>query len=358
MDGLNLAGIIHHTAAWLQGTGPDAEIVVSSRVRLARNLRGYAFSHALTPEEAAGLVEATRNAVQKLPSMKKNTFLDLAELQDIDRQILAERHLVSLEHAQEGENKAVVISRDETVSIMINEEDHLRLQVLLSGFQLEQAWQKANQVDEEIEGVLDYAFSPRFGYMTACPTNVGTGMRASVMIHLPALVMSKQLDQVLQAVNKLGLAVRGWSGEGTKASGNLFQISNQQTLGKTEQDILENLITIVRQIIQHERTARRGLLKRDVSLLKDRIGRAFGIMKYAHIISSAETMNLISNLRIGIELGLLKSIDIRLINELFLLSQPAHIQKIERKELTPMERDIKRAEIIREMLKSEKLQWN
>lgn len=357
MKGIDLSEMIHHTASWLQGTGPDAEIVISSRVRLARNLKGVFFPHKLEENASRDVVNRVRGSVEEASITRDFAFLELSGLPDTDRMILAERHLVSPEHAQAGENRAVAISEDESVSIMINEEDHLRLQVLLSGFQLEKALEDANRIDEELEETLDYAFSPTFGYLTACPTNVGSGLRASVMIHLPALVLNKQIDQVLQAVNKLGLAVRGWFGEGSKASGNLFQISNQVTLGKTGPDIVEHLVTIVRQIIQHERNARRVLLKKDLSLLQDRIGRAFGTLKFAHIIPSAETMNLISSLRIGIELGLLKNMDVRLINELFLLSQPAHIQKIVGKELSPLERDQRRARMIREMLRKEKLDW-
>jgi protein arginine kinase len=348
--------MISKTAGWLEGSGPESEIVISSRVRLARNLEGHLFSHWSEPDDAKKVVDFVQKAVHKNDKMKKYLFLRFDDLTDIERQILHERHLISREHAEGKENRAVAISPDEQVSIMINEEDHLRLQVIFSGFQLFTAWELVSHIDDTLEHELEYAYSSQYGYLTACPTNVGTGIRASVMMHLPGLVMVRQIDQVLQAVSKLGLTVRGWYGEGSEASGNLFQISNQLTLGAKEEEIIEKLEKIIRQVVEHEKNARKSLLKKEIILLRDRIGRAFGILKYAQHISSAETMNLLSVLRTGIELEVLRGVDIKVVNELFLLTQPAHIQKILGKKLNQRDRDEKRAEIIRKILRDEHLE--
>lgn len=347
--------MISKTAAWLEGKGPESEIVMSSRVRLARNIVQFPFLHWATEDETRELVDRVEKTIRKCSSMKKYLIIRFESLSDIERRILHERHLISREHAQGKENQAVAISPDEQVSIMVNEEDHLRIQILLSGFQLQGALELSSKIDDLLEKDLEYAYSPHYGYLTACPTNVGTGIRASVMMHLPGLVMIRQVDQVLQAVNKLGLAVRGWYGEGSEASGNLFQISNQVTLGRREEDIVEKLERIIKQIIEHEKNARKALLKKDLTLIHDRIGRAFGLLKYCHRISSAETMNLLSVLRTGIELGLLKGVDIKIVNELFLLTQPAHIQKIMGKKLNQKDRDEKRAEIVRKILRDQQL---
>ncbi|MBI1869638.1 MAG: protein arginine kinase [Chlamydiae bacterium] len=348
--------MISKTAAWLEGSGPDADIVVSSRVRLARNVVGFPFSHWATEDEIKELLETIEKAIRHYPPSPKYLLIRFEDLSEIERKILLERHLISREHAQAKEYRAVTISADEQVSIMINEEDHLRLQVLMSGFQLMNALDLVNKVDDLLEKDLEYAYSPQFGYLTACPTNVGSGIRASVMMHLPGLVMLRQIDQVLQAVTKLGLTVRGWYGEGSEASGNLFQISNQLTLGKKEEEIVQKLEKIIKQVIEHERSARKALLKKDFPKIQDRIGRAFGVLKYAHQISSSEAMNLLSTLRTGIELGVLKGVDLKVVNELFLLTQPAHVQKILGKKLSQKDRDEKRADLIRKMLRDEHLE--
>ena len=347
--------MISKTAGWLEGRGPESEIVISSRVRLARNIEGYPFSHWATEDEAKKLLELIEKAIRKAASIKKYLFIRFENLTEIERQILHERHLISREHAEGKENRAVAISPDEQVSIMVNEEDHLRIQVLFSGFQMSNASSLVNKIDDFLEKHLGYAYSSRYGYLTACPTNVGTGIRASVMMHLPGLVMIRQIDQVLQAVGKLGLAVRGWYGEGSEVSGNLFQVSNQLTLGRTEDEIVEKLEKIIKQIIEHERNARKMLLKKELPLIQDRIGRAFGVLKYSHQITSSETMNLLSVLRAGIELGILKGVDLKVVNELFLLTQPAHVQKIIGKKLNQKDRDEKRADLIRKILRDEHL---
>ncbi|MCX5687650.1 MAG: ATP--guanido phosphotransferase, partial [Candidatus Omnitrophica bacterium] len=236
------------------------------------------------------------------------------------------------------------------ISIMINEEDHLRMQVMKSGFNLKEAWQIINDIDTELGNSLDFAYSVDFGYLTACPTNTGTGMRASVMLHLPSLVMTKQIGKVLQAITKLSLTARGLYGEGTEASGNFFQISNQVSLGHKEEDIIDNIDRIIKQIVDHEQSARETLLLQNKEALEDRIWRAYGTLKSAHIITSTETIDLLSLARLGVDLGVIKQADRTLINELFVVTQPAHLQKLEKKKLSPNQRDVKRAEIIREKL--------
>ncbi len=254
---------------------------------------------------------------------------------------------MSKEHAAEGENKGLSIGRDEITSIMVNEEDHLRIQVMQSGFNLRGAWRTIDEIDNELSEMLDFSYSPELGFLTACPTNVGTGIRASVMLHLPSLVMSKQINKVLQAISKLSLTARGLYGEGTEASGNFFQISNQVSLGHREEDIIDNIERIIKQIIEHEQNARELLLSQNRELLEDRIWRAFGILKSAHIISSKETIDLLSTVRLGVDINVVKNISRSLVNELFILTQPAHLQKIEQKKLNPNQRDIKRAALIR-----------
>ncbi len=347
---MKLHVLLNQTGEWLRGSGPDAEIVISCRVRLARNLSRFPFPAKSTNEDKKKMVSLLEELTAESKYLKEALFLRLNKLDELDRQFLVERHLISREHAAGEDGSAVIIGKRELVNIMINEEDHLRLQVLHSGFQLKESWSLINDLDNDFEKKLDFAFSPRLGYLTSCPTNVGTGLRGSVMLHLPALVLTKQINQVLQAILKLGLAVRGLYGEGTEASGNLFQISNQVTLGKSEEEIISSLEKVIRQIIGHERNARKLLIKDNVKQVEDRVGRAYGILRNAHVISSKEAIELLSTLRMGVDLGLLTKVERQTINELFLLTQPAHLQKIAGEKLSPENRDIKRSNLIREKL--------
>jgi protein arginine kinase len=249
------------------------------------------------------------------------------------------------------DHKAVAIDDEEIISIMINEEDHIRCQVMQSGFNLFEAWNIINKIDDSLAREISFSFSVDWGYLTACPTNVGTGMRGSVMLHLPALVMTRQIDRVLAAIAKLSFTTRGLYGEGTQAAGNFFQVSNQVSLGHSEDDIISNINGLIRQIIDQENQARELMLSNNRAILEDRIYRAFGILKSAHIITSQETIELLSMVRLGSDLGLIKDINRRAINELFIITQPAHLQKIESKKLSSPERDLKRAQIIRSRLK-------
>ena len=342
--------LLNKTSEWVQGQGPEAEIVLTSRVRLARNLKDFPFPQQASEKQRLEILNLIERVINGISSLTGSLFLRLDTMDDLDKQFLVERHLISREHAQGSEVKAVAISDLEIFSIMINEEDHLRMQAVKSGFQLKEAYALIEDLDCQLERKLNLAFHPTIGYLTACPTNVGTGMRASVMLHLPALVLSKQINQVLQAIIKLGLAVRGLYGEGTEASGNLFQISNQVTLGKKEADILDNLERVIKQVIGHERSARKLLLKNSLGQLQDKIGRAYGILKNAHVISSKEAIELLSTMRMGVDLGLFKGVDRQCINELILLTQPAHLQKVTNRSLETGERDTVRAELIRKRL--------
>ena len=274
----------------------------------------------------------------------------MAEIDDVDKQFLLERHLVSREHMVHPEYKSVIIGEREVVNVMINEEDHVRIQAMQSGFNLQECWRIATRLDDWLHKKVKYAFSAEWGYLTACPTNTGTGLRASVMLHLPALVMTKQISRVLQAITKLGMTARGLYGEGTEAEGNFFQISNQITLGSAEEDIIDNLERIIRQVIGHEENARKTLMKQNREVLQDKIWRANGTLRSAHIMNTKETMGLLSMVRLGVDMGLINDIDRRAVNELFILTQPAHLQKIEGRILSSAQRDVKRANLVRRRL--------
>jgi protein arginine kinase len=347
---MKLSDLINQTCEWLKNTGPNSNIVISSRIRLARNLKRIPFSHWANKKQKEEVLKKVKQAVASNNYTKDALFLQMADLNNLDKQFLIERHVISREHALRADHKAVVIGDREILSIMINEEDHLRIQVMQSGFNLEQAWRIISRIDQEFEKKLNYACSGEWGYLTACPTNTGTGLRASVMLHLPALVMSKQIDKVLQAITKLNLTARGFYGEGTEASGNFFQISNQVTLGHSEEDILDNIERIIKQVIGHEQNARKALLDQDRARIEDRVWRSYATLKNAHIITSKEAIDLFSNVRLGIDMEILKGLNVQAVNHIFILIQPAHLQKIEGKALSPQERDIKRAELIRKEL--------
>ncbi len=347
---MELNDLLNHTSEWLKDTGPHADIVLSSRIRLARNLDKVPFPHWADKKQSEQALKTINEALVNVEFLKKALFLKLADLDSIDKQFLVERHLMSLEHAQRTDHKAVVINEEERVAIMVNEEDHIRMQYMQSGFNLFEAWNNINKIDDSLANELHFAFLPDWGYLTACPTNAGTGMRGSVMLHLPALVMSGQINRVLAALAKLSFTTRGLYGEGTQATGNFFQVSNQVSLGHGEGEIIENINGIINQIITQENQARATLLARNKAALEDRINRSLGILKSAHIITSQETIELLSMVRLGCDLGMIKELNRRTINELFIITQPAHLQKIENKKLSAQERDVKRAELIRNKL--------
>jgi protein arginine kinase len=331
--------------------GPHDRIVMSSRVRLARNIKDAAFPGWAKKPERVRILEIIRPAIATLPEMKDSFADSMDNLSTLDKQILVERHLISREHAAKSSGSGLVLNREETLSVMINEEDHMRMQALRPGLQIRHAWNSINQVDSELEQKLDYAFNADLGYLTACPTNIGTGIRVSAMLHLPGLVLAEQINPIIQSVNKLGLAVRGLYGEGTEALGNVFQVSNQMTLGESENGIVERLEKVLGQIIEHEENARATLLEKKAKMVLNHIGRAYGILANAHTITSKETMNLLSLMRLGVDLGVFPGVDRSLVDELFLVTQPAHLQKQHSEKLTAEERDLLRADMVRERLK-------
>jgi len=348
---MKINDLLQHSSEWLKGSGPHSDIVISSRIRLARNLDILPFPHWANKKQSEDSLRAIEQAITRVDMLKDTTLFKLADLDSIDKQFLVERHLMSYEHAQKADSKAVLVDSTEVISIMVNEEDHVRMQVMQSGLNLFEAWRLVNRLDDSLAKELPFAFVADWGYLTACPTNTGTAMRGSVMLHLPALVMTRQINRVLAAIAKLSFTTRGLYGEGTQATGNFFQISNQVSLGHNEEEIIENINALIRQMIEQEAQARQALLSKGRAMLEDRISRSFGILKSAHIISSEETTELLSMLRLGCDLDIIKDITQPAINELFILTQPAHLQKIEGKRLSTQERDVKRAEIIRDRLK-------
>ncbi len=337
---------------WTSGDGAESDVVISSRVRVARNLAEFPFPHRLSDETAEQVINVVSLAVNNTENqgIESLEMTRMDELTPVERQILVEKHLVSPDLLDNYKNKAVVLNDDESVSIMINEEDHLRLQCLLPGLQLYEAWNRLSSIDDMLEKTLDYAFDERLGYLTACPTNVGTGIRASLMLHLPGLALVNQISGVLSTISKLGFAVRGLYGEGTEATGNLFQISNQVTLGQTEEDIIAGIVSVTGQIIASERSTRQALFKERREHIEDRVGRAWGLLKHARIITSEEAMKLFSDLRLGRNLNIIESIPPDLITELMIMTRPAFLLKMSGKELSPFERDVQRAELIRTKL--------
>jgi protein arginine kinase len=332
--------------------GPHDRIVMSSRVRLARNLKEASFPGWAKKPERVRVLDLIRPAIETLPEMKSAFSESMDSLSTLDKQILVERHLISREHAAKSAGSGLVLNHEETLCFMINEEDHLRMQALRPGLQLRHAWAAIDQADSALEKKLEYAFSPELGYLTACPTNIGTGIRVSAMLHLPGLVLAEQINPIIQSVNKLGLAVRGLYGEGTEALGNVFQVSNQMTLGESELAIVERLEKVLAQIIEHEENARATLLEKKSKMVFNHIGRAYGILANAHSISSKETMNLLSLMRLGVDVGLFPGVDRSLVDELFVLTQPAHLQKQHSEKLSAEERDLLRADMVRERLKN------
>jgi protein arginine kinase len=349
---MRFATLIKNPADWMRGSGPHSDIVMTSRVRLARNLRGCPFPGWSQEKQRIDLLNMARPLVEALPEMKEGYSEDYATLSKIKKQVLVERHLISREHAARSTGCAVVVDRKQSVSIMINEEDHFRMQGMRPGLSLRQAFEAIDRVDTELEEQLPYAFDSNLGYLTACPTNLGTGMRASVMVHLPGLVLTDQIAQVMKAVTKIGLAVRGLYGEGTEALGNLFQISNQQTLGEKEQDIIQQIEKVVEGILRSETNARSKLSEDHRTMLNDQVGRAYAILRHAHILNSKEALNLLSMLRLGADLDLIPECDRSILDMLLLEIQPAHLQMRAGRELSPQERDVLRAEITRQRLQT------
>lgn len=336
---------------WLEETGREQEIVLSTRIRLARNISTLPFPQVAKAEDLAQVREQVEKAAAKAEgSWGKLELIDLSKLGIPQRKKLLAKHLISPQLAENPQNRAVLLSPKQEIAVMVNEEDHLRLQVLLPGFNLDEAWELTSKLDDAFEESLDFAFSDQYGYLTACPTNVGTGIRASVMVHLPAITMVNQIKPLIHGVTQVGLAVRGLYGEGTEVMGNIYQLSNQVTLGRTEIEIIENIRSVSKQILEQEQQAREVLLNNAKAQIEDRVHRAYGILTQARIIDTQEAMRLLSDLRLGVGMGLISDISYPKLNQLLVLAQPQAVEGIMERELDTKERDYYRAALLREQL--------
>ena len=343
-----LEQLIRQPGEWLRGVGPQHDIVISTRVRLARNLSGMPFLTRADAEQRQMIAETLEATVRKAKALGDHVVLNLDDLDEIDRTLLVERHLISRQHAEGNGARKVVFHPGEVWSVMINEEDQLRIQVMRSGFQLQDAWQQINAIDDSLEEHVDYAFHPQYGYLTACPTNVGTGIRVSVMLHLPALRLTSELEKVGQAAREMKIAIRGLYGEGTEALGDFFQISNQITLGKSEEEIVEDFEqAVIPKIVAYEKEARATLLSSRETALEDKLFRAIGLLQNARLMSSNEAMQCLSHVRMGVNVGRIDSVDLQTVNELFIQTQPAHLQKLCGDKLSGEQRSVARANLIR-----------
>jgi len=330
-----------------QSTKKAAPVVLSTRLRLARNLKDVPFPERASAAQRRDILSRVEPILASLPLMHKGEFLDVEDLSDLEKQVLVERHLISRELSESESGSAVYINRDQSCAVMINEEDHLRIQLLKSGFNLKTAWKQIDAFDTDLEHFFDVAFSKHLGYLTACPTNLGTGLRASVMMHLPGLVIAEHMEKVIRAVNQLGITVRGLFGEGSDATGHIFQISNQQTLGESEGDILDRLGNVLKTVIDHELNARFKFLEEHRANLLDKIGRAHGVLLNAHVLSSNEAMSLLSLIRLAVDFGMLPEGSRADVDRLFIECQPGHIQYAAKAGIAPEERDITRADKLR-----------
>ncbi len=342
--------LVRNPGAWL-AAGDLPAVVVSSRVRLARNLAGVAFPGWAGEDESVRIEQGLRDVLQRLPSLSPGFRVDMVSASAIDRDFLRERHLISNELAQKTKGSGLVLREDETLSVMVNEEDHLRLQAMRPGMDLTNLWAAMDALDNEIEDQVRYAYTPDLGYLTACPSNVGTGLRASVMVHVPGLRLTNEIEPIIRGLTKIGLAVRGLQGEGTEASGNMFQISNQTTLGESEGAIVERLVQIVNEVAAHEQNARLRLLEQREGQVRDCVGRAYGVLSQARVLTSHEALDYLSGLRLGIELGMIKGLGMGDVNRLVVYTQPGHLQKVAGRTIDPDERDEVRAGIVRERVR-------
>ncbi len=347
-----MTGVINrmaqNPAKWLAGDGEEPEIIISCRVRLARNLHNTRFMGHADRDEQKKVLDSILNACAELPVFEHADYFDFTALDELDRSFFVERRLASTEFAETDWIRGLLVGQDESISLMINEEDHLRIQSLYPGLSFTGAWQAIHDVDRALSGRLEYAFSEQFGYLTACPSNVGTGVRFSVFIHLPALIFLQQADRLFADAIPAGLAVRGFYGEGSKSMGNCFQISNQYTLGYTEQGILDRIEKLIKNFIVKEKEARSEVLSKQRLVIEDRISRSIGLITHARMLSYMEALEALSTLRLGVDLGLIPEIPPRVFNTLTIQTQPLHLQKIENRILDLQERDVLRARVVRE----------
>lgn len=344
---MTIRSLFNSKAELTHSSNAKCPVVLSTRVRLARNLDAYAFPGWAKPEVRREIADLCMEVIGKLTPMKTGVAVKIEDLSDLEKQILYERHLISRELMSSKGGSGALVSKDQSCVIMINEEDHLRIQVLRNGFNFKRAWSAIDALDTAIEAKLTYAFSRKLGYLTACPTNLGTGIRASAMMHLPALTLANQMEKVVRAVNQLGIAVRGLFGEGSDASGSVFQISNQTTLGESEQEIIKRLSSVLNTVIEQEMNARAKLFESDKPKILDKIGRALGALRHSYVITSSESMNLLSLIRLGIDLEVFPQEHRALVDRLLIECQPGHIQYSSKKKIDAGERDILRAAQLR-----------
>ncbi|MFD0829656.1 protein arginine kinase [Neobacillus sp. M.A.Huq-85] len=342
-------------SSWMRQEVPDSDIVLSSRIRLARNFEEYKFPTLFSHEEAKEIIANIEEVLNKADITKfgQMELIKINDLQPLQKLVLVEKHLISPLLAEDSPYGAVLLTENEEVSIMVNEEDHIRIQCLFPGLQLKEALEAANEIDDWLESRIQYAFDEKHGYLTSCPTNVGTGLRASVMMHLPGLILTQQMNRIIPAINQLGLVVRGIYGEGSEALGNIFQISNQITLGKSEEDICRDLKGVVSQLISQERSAREALRKTSNIQLEDRVFRSFGVLSNSRIIESKEAAKCLSDVQLGIDMGYITNMPKNMLTELMISTQPGFLQQYAGGPLRPHERDIRRAALIRERIKME-----
>lgn len=342
---------------WLDASGQESDVVLSTRVRLARNLQGHAFTRKLGADERNAILEQVSEVARNRTRLADGQRVDMANLSPNTRRVLLERHVISRELADEDAGSVrgagLILAPQERVGVMINEEDHLRMQSLVSGLRLEDAWSRVDTLDDELGASLPFAYHPQFGYLTSCPTNAGTGLRASILIHLPGLVLTKEIGKVLQGINQVGLTFRGLYGEGSEVVGNFFQISNQTTLGRSEEDLIDHLLKIARQVIEYERRAREILTRDASAIIEDKIWRAFGLLRYARSLSFDECMNLLSGVRLGVSMKLVPGPSVETLNKVMIFSQLAHLSEAAGRELAEQEADIHRAAYVRETLAAE-----
>lgn len=345
---------------WLEASGPHSDIVLSTRLRLARNLQGHAFSLKLRDAERTQIYEQVRQAAEQHSDLKGGIAFDLSNLSSLSRRVLLERHLISRELAGEegpgpgpGPGSGLILGPRDTVGLMINEEDHLRLQTLMSGLRLVDSYRRIDALDDQLGSHIPFAYHQEFGFLTSCPTNVGTGLRASVLIHLPGLVLTKQIGQVLQGLGQMGLTFRGLYGEGSEVIGNFFQISNQTTLGRSEEDLIEHLQKIVSKVIQVEIEKREVLMRDAPAVMEDKIWRAYGLLRYARSLSFDEVMNLLSGVRLGVSMNMLSGLRVYTLNKIMIYAQMAHLEQAAGRKLTEAEGDLQRAVYVRKVLEAE-----
>lgn len=336
---------------WAKTDGEDSDVVISSRVRLARNIKGFPFPHKANEQQLVYIIQAVMEAIGRESPVGGLQPLKIDELTPNQRMVLVEKHLCSPQFVERPKYRVLITNEEQSVSLMVNEEDHLRIQAMTPGFSLGNALSMADKIDDFLEEKLEFCFDECCGYLTSCPTNVGTGIRASVMLHLPGLTMIDQIKQVFSALTHVGINIRGLYGEGTESLGNIYQISNQVTLGHSEEDLISNIKSVCRQVIEQERAVREALMRDSKLQLEDRVCRSYGILSQARIMSTQEALKLLSDVKLGVELGIISEVSQAHVKELLFLTRTSLLQSIYGKEMTPAERDFHRAEIIREELK-------